>query len=563
MTPRAGTTKVKSGCRTCKTRRVKCDEGWPVCCRCLSTGRVCEGYGIWGGGGNRYGRRSTGPDTSRSLKLFYAPQLVNGISKDESRYLEWFTYRTAMKLPGAFRFAFWDTLLFQAISSEPAILHAVLALSSAHRRDKIGVDSSATGRAPDEQEQFTLKHYSRAIRHLQPHFSTKEPSSIRVTLIACLMFVMMEFLRGHYKAGNAHLQNGLKLLDEFHAQSSSVDCYSLFLEPCCDSVDAWIIQAFIRLDVQAKFLGYGSRYLSMVLEDYTSEVTRPKFTFQSANQARQHLDRIFNQIFHLSHECQRQVRPPDQSCPGADLLVRQRRIKAKLSSWYQAFKASRTGLKTKQTTPNTLAYYILRIYYSMAEIMIDTCLWPTDQSRYDARTQEFDSIMCQMKYIRSLTQSPTLIGIIHFSDMSSSVADLGALPILFYVATKCRVRRIRHDAVENLSTLGHKEGIWNAPLAECVAREVVEIEEGDFYGDSGIADEAASSSDSEKKSTQQRMLPESYRLHDVEVELPEDYGGTVALKSKRTSDGCSWECIHREYVYDIQTQSWRDKEERA
>ncbi|KAI2613794.1 uncharacterized protein GGS25DRAFT_17386 [Hypoxylon fragiforme] len=36
--------KVRTGCITCKIRRVKCDETKPACTRCSSTGRKCDGY---------------------------------------------------------------------------------------------------------------------------------------------------------------------------------------------------------------------------------------------------------------------------------------------------------------------------------------------------------------------------------------------------------------------------------------------------------------------------------------------------------------------------------------
>ncbi|OAQ68010.1 fungal transcriptional regulatory protein [Pochonia chlamydosporia 170] len=36
--------KVRTGCLTCRARRVKCDEGKPGCHRCVSTGRTCKGY---------------------------------------------------------------------------------------------------------------------------------------------------------------------------------------------------------------------------------------------------------------------------------------------------------------------------------------------------------------------------------------------------------------------------------------------------------------------------------------------------------------------------------------
>ncbi|KAI0106539.1 hypothetical protein F4776DRAFT_435516 [Hypoxylon sp. NC0597] len=566
MPPSSNKSKVKSGCRTCKARRVKCDEGWPVCFRCLSTGRVCEGYGIWGGGDNHFGRRPTGPDSSKCLKVFYAPTIIKAGNKEENQQLEWFTYRTAFKLPGVFRFPFWDLLVFQAASSEPAVLHAVLALGSAHRRESLPIRAVAMEDAPAEQEQFTLRNYSKAITHLQPHFSAKSNASIRVALIACLMFVMTEFLRGHYKSGITHLQNGLKVLDEHRARSSAIDSYSLFLEPCCNSVDAWIIQAFIRLDIQAKFLGHGSQHLNIILEDYMLDTLAPELTFQSIDQARQLLDRLFGQIFYLKYECRRLLRPQDQVYPSS-ILTRQRCIKARLASWYQTFKASRGGLLTKEATPTTIAYIILGAYYVVAEIMADTCLWPPDELKYDSHTQGFISIMEQLKHLRDLAGSPKLYNTLHFPDMSGSVADLGALPGLYYVAIKCRVHWIRHDALEFFNTVTHKEGIWNAPLAACIAREVVKIEEGDFY--KGVSkddevsssatpkdDEVSSSATPKDDGTLKETLPASYRLHDVQVELPEDYAGTAILRCKRKLDDHNEEVITREFVYDIGTHCW-------
>ncbi|KAI1394300.1 uncharacterized protein F4822DRAFT_387855 [Hypoxylon trugodes] len=554
MSPGATRSKVKSGCRTCKTRRVKCDEGWPACRRCLSTGRVCEGYGIWGGGGNDYGRRTIGPPCNKNPRGFNAPLLMQTNSREESRHLEWFTYRTAFKLPGVFSFAFWDTLVFQAASNEPAVLHAVLALSSVHKRDGFYVSSLDTDH-PDEQERFTLQHYSRAITHLQPHFSAKSNSSIRVALITCIMFVLMEFLRGHYKTGNAHLQNGLKLLDEFQARSSGIDSYSLFLEPCCDSVDAWIIQAFLRLDVQAKLLGYGSQHLRMVLDDTISRVPNLKFTFQSFNQARQHLDRLYCQIFHINHECRRQGWPRDQVYTD-DLLFRQHNVKNALASWYQAFRASCVSLVTKKLSTSTVAQTLIRIHYTMAEIMADTCLWPADESRYDAHTEDFHIMMEQLTTVRALSQMPSLSKIMHFPDMSGSVADLGALAALYFVIGKCRVHKIRHEALGFLSETCHKEGIWNAVLIASIAQEIVRIEEGDFYTDCDVANEAASVDDGSNADSKEPVLPESYRLHDVEVELPESYAGIATIKCKRRLDGDIWEVITRDFVYNVPTQSW-------
>ncbi|KAJ6786677.1 hypothetical protein PWT90_08546 [Aphanocladium album] len=40
------TPRVKSGCLTCRTRRVKCDETRPVCKRCVKTRVECRGYAV-------------------------------------------------------------------------------------------------------------------------------------------------------------------------------------------------------------------------------------------------------------------------------------------------------------------------------------------------------------------------------------------------------------------------------------------------------------------------------------------------------------------------------------
>ncbi|KAK2059145.1 hypothetical protein LY76DRAFT_615956 [Colletotrichum caudatum] len=41
---RASKPKVRTGCRTCKVRRVKCDEARPTCERCRKVGMACDGY---------------------------------------------------------------------------------------------------------------------------------------------------------------------------------------------------------------------------------------------------------------------------------------------------------------------------------------------------------------------------------------------------------------------------------------------------------------------------------------------------------------------------------------
>src|ERR1700761_9327607 len=120
-------TKSKTGCKTCKIRRVRCGEERPACRRCVATGRVCDGYGIWGGGGNKYEQRARprqpqspeDPVTEQLkpaltyLRTFHVHP-TSALTTDEKYHFEWFWRRTARKIPGAFYSDTANALFFQA-----------------------------------------------------------------------------------------------------------------------------------------------------------------------------------------------------------------------------------------------------------------------------------------------------------------------------------------------------------------------------------------------------------------------------------------------------------------
>ncbi|KAK5628902.1 hypothetical protein RRF57_004617 [Xylaria bambusicola] len=189
--------KVKTGCRTCKARRIKCDEGRPECSRCVSTGRSCEGYGIWGGGTLKCTAKSVTPKAHTDTVQYALSSLFGELSPEQESCFQWFRYRTYTKLPLPFITPFWDTLILQACTVEPAILHAVLALGSAHQKE------TAEGGEPrggymilDSQQKFMLQEYGEAIRSLRSHLSSHDKRSIHIALAACVIFTFFENLLG-------------------------------------------------------------------------------------------------------------------------------------------------------------------------------------------------------------------------------------------------------------------------------------------------------------------------------------------------------------------------------
>ncbi|KAH7124518.1 hypothetical protein EDB81DRAFT_619249, partial [Dactylonectria macrodidyma] len=253
----------KHGCRTCKIRRVKCDEGRPGCRRCMSTGRFCEGYGVWGGGtSHRFAELTKVPMATRTLRDLSSLWCMGLTSDIERITFDWFRHRAMFKLSGVFSSRFWDSLVLQACSTNPAVLHAVLALGSAHKME-MQIRPSNSGdlcaRSRQQQMQFTLQQYNKAIACVQPLLSRTQPDiqSSRVVLIACMVFVCLELLQGRYIEGIKHLCNGMVLLNQLRDTSrTSMSTGTLLLSHAQDTVDdRYLIEAFSSLYCQSFILG--------------------------------------------------------------------------------------------------------------------------------------------------------------------------------------------------------------------------------------------------------------------------------------------------------------------
>ncbi len=464
-------------------------------------------------------------------------------------HFDWFKCRTASKLPGTYLSGFWTTLLLQASLSEPAVLHVVLALSSVHRRGIIlgggqptqissSSSSSKSRAAPDKLEQFALRHYIKAISHLQAQFSAADKAprrtlrTLRVALIACVVFTSLDFLRGHFTAAQMHLENGLKLIREAQSPPLSSDCADrgpLVVEPCREAVDEWIVEAFSRLDVQVELFRHMYRPPRCSLARPVDPGPRPP-VFASFREAWRVLERLLKEILHLNalaRGCTAGY-PPSLRHGLALLEPRQRAVQAELAWWLDTYDSSATALRGREASgEEEKAHRLMGVYHAMAGIMADTCLRPGDEEAFDAHTGQFVHLVAQLTdlWLLSSAAVPELARWpAHRLDMARSIVDMGWVAPLYYAAVKCRVHRVRLQAVRLLESTSHREGIWDSIIAAHVARKIIHLEEGDFYAAvdpvDGFPPLLASHPSPQHPSLP--PLPESRRIRDVEVVLAGD-----------------------------------------
>jgi hypothetical protein len=161
-----------------RIRHVKCDETFPACERCSSTGRKCDGCAP----------PSAEWEIVTSSSISSSPERRPGPARydDESgACFAFFQYRTADYLTGLLDQQ-WKPLVLRAAEQNDAIYHAVLAIGSMHR-----TVMSRQRRSSDlDEDVYAVKQYTRSLRILAAQ--ADNVASVDVVLAACILFIGFE-----------------------------------------------------------------------------------------------------------------------------------------------------------------------------------------------------------------------------------------------------------------------------------------------------------------------------------------------------------------------------------
>ncbi|KAJ6783813.1 hypothetical protein PWT90_06119 [Aphanocladium album] len=238
--------KVKTGCRTCRIRKVKCDEEKPFCKKCVSTGRTCDGYeSVF-----RFAaRQSPGNDSFHFTKSEADLPLVHsGLPEiapaDIERLNRCFSIKTMLDVKlGCGEEA---KQLLEASLSDPVIRHAISSLRTLREDlDATGNGKTAiTEHAPSYG--YGLKKYNMALGGLVADMSFQNANKLKSSLLCCQIFISIEQLLGNYDAMVQHITRGFMIMHEYRARPT-IDGNGDFLPAYHDQLpllDVFIIKLF-------------------------------------------------------------------------------------------------------------------------------------------------------------------------------------------------------------------------------------------------------------------------------------------------------------------------------
>ncbi|OCL06271.1 hypothetical protein AOQ84DRAFT_256279, partial [Glonium stellatum] len=428
---------VRTGCTTCRGRKVKCDETKPFCERCSSTGRACEGY------------KEPAPLKRRVRRSKYSISPVSNLSFDfvgdidEHRSFHYFRHQAVDNISGYFELPFWDYLALQASCSEPCVRYALLALSSLH--EFYGITSLESQFSATEKakllKRLALKQYIKAIGLLTDNLSTKQPP-LQVILISCLIFIWIEFLQDNLDTALGHLKSGLQLLNEL--QNSP--------HPRC--VDEPVARLFTRLHTQVTVHGNSSFdhnssnaiLLSMVPNGLP-------IAFRDMFEARYSLDSELAIIFRFHRQTENptfiQYRLTHHPFPDPLSLeaICQSHLN-NLQKWQTAFQRMKAASSEDRDEKQSIALAQLEIQYLLVANTLQTLF--TSQMIYDNFHADFERMLSLAERLVLTTKEKFYI----------FAFDTGALAPLFYLVLKCPNLELRRKAIDLLKQAPSREGMW-------------------------------------------------------------------------------------------------------
>ncbi|RAL63881.1 hypothetical protein DID88_003524 [Monilinia fructigena] len=473
--PRYGGSKVRSGCVTCKARRVKCDEGRPTCQRCFKAKRTCEGYAppptasTSGGGLRKF-----------IVYLASAPvdaiSLLPGITTRQQRSFDFFRLRTAAELAGPFGTDLWSTVLLRTAHDEPCIFNAVVALGALHENYGYLRDAHQT------YSDYALTHYQKAIQRITTLNNTDLTLHTDIVLMMCIVFSAFDSLRGQYKASLMHIASGIKILVETEKRLGGLKDGSLQKDV--------FLPIFVRMENQITDTGQTSAMVNTTRLIQPPILSIPR-AFESVEEAQITFDSSLSYVWNMMARTKKhRTTPPPQlenyeyeglakwldpldpvhqkvdyfTCQTPS--IHGKSMPKRFLSWCAAFDAS-------QFPPSHPAVQILQTNRAMLSILfgVDTT---KGEMVWDSSLPQFQSLLdyvesCPLSGCRNSPGQKDAPPTFHY--------HLGLLTPLYFVSTRCRDPLTRRRAIRLIESCNRKEGIWDTIVCTRISKQVMDVEE--------------------------------------------------------------------------------------
>lgn len=399
----------------------------------------------------------------------------------------------SLELSGVFAASFWDRLVLQACQDQSLgfIRHGLVTIGHLNHRIKASVPRLVRGRRQDcddslltAQDGFMLQQYNKFLAGSR-RVPTDGIQGVRIALIVSLLIQCIESLQWHHIAAENQIRNGLRILEELWTTRELKDWK---LQDCAQPISSAfpmieneIMQEFHSLELEPSILlepKFGT--LEEKLKSQGTECLRTMpLLFKSMEEARMYSDLIIRRGQHFlkvakSEKGQRadlqQVNSPSDLEP---LYFQQEVFASENRRWMQAVEPVYHSMSPWD--PSYLGFLIINSRHLMLKVLVASELSPTELI-FDNFIPEFREMV---ELYKRFFHHPYIVNMAPEGSYSSTTG----LNPLFPIATRCRDRAIRREAITLLRSRYWREGErWSVEMAE-IAECLMLIEEEGIESD--------------------------------------------------------------------------------
>ncbi|CAO2655300.1 Nn.00g103640.m01.CDS01 [Neocucurbitaria sp. VM-36] len=445
----------------------------PYMGRCTSTGRKCDGYPP---------TKSDFQVQAWSASQDSSPQHAVPVLAefgDTVRYLEFYHHCALPTLSSNFDRDFWSRIALQMAHSEPAVRHALIALGYLYHTEPGSMKHARSRFAAFNDRGTLLSHYNKSVRCLVDRLA-ESSCPPEITLVTCIFFVCIEFMRGNYHTGFTHLTNGLKIISQRRQRrlhdspfSATGDGPEKAPDKFTDTtmIEEKLAPIFIRGIASALLYGVDAeKVFDMPWPTQTGLQHRPFASFLDAQKACHEIQNV--SILTIRTMAMKLYQ---QEPISTEDLKHQRDLLDCHRSWYHNLELLER--QQKLSKDEQIASSALRASYYSTFIYL-TCAADVRQTPYDAFTEPFKKILHHSKIVIDSSTLPTL-------HAARFTFDISIIPPLYFVGCRCRSPAIRREAVALLARNPPREGLWDAEQHVVVTNRLIEMEEKEVDPETG------------------------------------------------------------------------------
>lgn len=502
---RASKPKVRTGCRTCKIRRVKCDEGKPICQQCQKGGIVCDGYvldALTKTNLTKAGALTASTTRPGQLRFVLHPKPSSAPSSrrfnsEEVPYIDFFRHALTVDLAGYSCTDFWSRVVLCEAMTSDCVRNAVLAIAAL----SAGISDSLTSRREtrtkpsalfpwtartvvNDKHRAALQHYVQALSLFRKQVDVEvEIRSPRSVLIMSLLLITFELIQGNMGTVDSLMTSSIKLLKGSLTQYRQDALTPSKCPPYRTEDDVRDIEHILPfLSIMGAFTPFlKTQRENLALWDTSPDKYFPTLNPRDAKQLQTEWSRFFARASAFTGQAFTtitQTHPP--SVPPA-LVDQQQTYLTHLSKWDAILNTAFVDATTPQTQHSIR---LMQLHRLTLLIGINCCLDATDMA-WDLHDTEFQTIIDETLSLYLSTSSPLASDpsvhsaspflspssrpqsqILRSKDKPKYHANftlsMGILSTLGPAITKCRTHSIRMRALTIARLMPWREGAWDA-----------------------------------------------------------------------------------------------------